>query len=359
MSRELETRSHDDDFASLIPGWSGHGVFVHHDETTGTWIFVALHSARLGRPSGGSRMKVYPGLRHALRDAMRLAEGMTSKWAGIGVPFGGGKAVLAVPEIPGGDERRDLMRRYGDLIESLAGAFATGADLGTTAEDMAVIAERTGYVLGVDHETGESTDPGPFTARGVFEGLRAAVAHVFGSDDLTGRSVVVQGIGGVGGPLARLLTDAGAEVLLSDLDRERLEALAGEIGAEILPAEKALERECDVFAPCAVGGVLNEETIPTLGCRIVAGSANNQLREDADAERLRARGIVYAPDWVINAGGALAFALLAEGIDDHDELMSRVARIGDAVGEILAEAEETEITTLAAAKRRVERRLED
>lgn len=350
-------RSAKDDILPLIQSWDGNGVVVRHDRETDTWIFIAMHSSVLGPSAGGSRMKVYEGLRDALNDAMRLATGMTSKWAALGMELGGGKTVLAVPHPLEGDERDGLLRRYGELIDSLGGSFYTGADLGTTADDMATIAGRTRYVFGVDHDTGESTDPGPFTARGVFEGLRAAVGHVFESDSLSGRSVLVQGVGGVGNPLSHLLAEAGAEVLLSDLDTERARELAEATGGAAVDPDDALEYRCDVFAPCAVGGVLSRHTVSHLNCRIVAGSANNQLQKDDDALRLHERGILYVPDFILNAGGAMALVLMANGHEDRGELMERVATIGPTVGEILTTADAQGTTPLDAAAVIVERRL--
>ncbi|MDA8020515.1 MAG: leucine dehydrogenase [Thermoanaerobaculia bacterium] len=350
-------RAAKDDILPLIETWDGESFVIRFDEETGTWIFLALHSSVLGRPSGGTRMKVYEGLRDAVLDSMRLARGMTAKWAGLDMDIGGGKAVLAIPGPLEGAARDGLLRRYGDLIHSLSGAFATGADLGTTAADMATIARSTHYVFGVDHETGESTDPGPFTARGVFEGLRASVESVFGDAIMAGRSVLVQGVGGVGRPLSHLLAEAGADVFVSDLDAGRAAELAREVGGREVDPDDALSYECDVFAPCAVGGILSRYTIQHLHCRIVAGSANNQLQEDEDAQRLHERGIVYAPDYILNAGGAMALALMADGLTDRDVLLNRVAAIGQVVGEILSDSAEHGTTPLEAASRIVERRL--
>lgn len=350
------TPTTDRDLLDLIAAWDGQGVVVRHDPPTGSWIFIALHDATLGRPTGGTRMKVYPTLADGLRDAQRLAEGMTYKWAGVGLPFGGGKAVLAIPRPLDRDEREGLWRRYADFLESLRGAFATGADLGTGPEAMALIARRTRWVMGAEQNAAE-VDPGPFTARGVFYGLRAAVAQVFGSSDLTGRSVLVEGLGGVGLPLARQLADAGARLLLADLDAAKAETLAAELGAEAVPLEKVVGTAVDVYAPCAIGATLNAEAIPRLACRLVAGSANNQLAEEADAERLEQRGILYVPDYVINAGGAVAIAMLQDGESDHQVIFRRVEGLGDTVAAILAEAAEEGITPLAAARRRVDRLL--
>lgn len=343
------------DFLPLLEAWDGEGVVVRHDRPTGTWLFIALHSSVLGGPTGGTRMKVYPGLRDAMRDVMRLAEGMTHKWAGLGADYGGGKAVLAIHRPLDVDERRGLMRRYGALLETLAGAFKTGADLGTGPRDMADVASVSRYVLGIDPKTGESVDPGPFTARGVLAGIRAAARQRLGRDDLTGLKVVIQGVGGVGDPLARGLSDAGAAVVVSDADPDKASSLAGKLGVVHLPAHRVHTEPCDVFAPCAIGGVLSEETITSLGCKIIAGSANNQLLEEDDADRLAKWGVLYVPDYIVNAGGALAFSLIKEGLTDRASLEQRVDAIGDAVGDILAEAEASQTTPLHTARRRVDR----
>ncbi|MEO1369517.1 MAG: Glu/Leu/Phe/Val dehydrogenase family protein, partial [Acidobacteriota bacterium] len=253
-------------------------------------------------------------------------------------------------------ERRGLMHRYGTLLDTLS-TFSTGADLGTSAVDIAHMAERTGCVLGLDPETGEALDPGPFTARGVLAGIQAAVRHVDGDGDLDGKSVLVQGLGGVGRPLARLLADAGATVLLCDTQLERAERLAAEIGGRAVPSNRVFTERCDVFSPCAVGGVLNEETISTLGCRIVAGSANNQLQGEDDADRLAKWGVLYIPDYIVNAGGAMAVSLMNDGLRDREALFGRVDGIASAVSGILEEAAASQSTPLATARRRVDRLL--
>jgi leucine dehydrogenase len=356
----------DSDLQELISGWDGQAVVVHRDPPTGAWIFIALHDATLGRPTGGTRMKPYPSPAAALRDAMRLAEGMTHKWAAVGVPFGGGKAVIAPPGPLAGDERRALLRRYGRLIATLNGSFSTGEDLGTTPQDMAEIHRETRWVMAAGAgDDGAPLDPGPFTARAVFHGMAAAVRHAFGGGptptNLAGRTVLVQGVGDVGAPLARLLRPAGARLLLADLDPARAEALAAELGGApeciTVPAAEVYDTECDVFAPCAVGAVLNETTIPRLRCRVVAGSANNQLAEREDSLRLHRRGILYAPDYLINGGGALAFGLLELGVTDVPELYARVEALGDSLSEIFAEAAGRDESPLAATHRRVERAL--
>jgi leucine dehydrogenase len=341
----------------LIRSWDGEEVAVHYDHPSGAWMFVCLHSTKRGPAGGGTRMKVYDTPADGLADAMRLSEGMTMKMAATGIPFGGAKAVIAVRELPEGDERRRILLRYGDLAASLGGNFQTGPDMNTTIADMDVIAERHRHVFCRSVEHGGSGDPGPFTARGVFHGIRASAAHVFGSPDLTERSVHVQGVGDVGAPLAEQLAQAGARVLVSDIDTARASSLAGQIGAEVVPPETALAVECDVYAPCAVGGTLNAETIPRLRCRIVAGSANNQLAEPADATRLRDSGILYAPDYVINAGGVI-HAWGTESLGWSPEAVEeRLAGIGDSLAEIYTRAEAEGVTTEAAAERLARSRL--
>lgn len=346
----------DDELLRTLAAWDGDGVVVRHDAPTGTWIFIALHDSTFGRPAGGTRMKVYPRPVDGLIDAQRLAEGMTYKWAGVGVEYGGGKAVLAIPRPLDAVEKEGLFRRYGDFVESLSGGFATGADLGAGPAVMEAIAQRTDWVVGTPRD-GKSEDPGPFTARGVYCGLRAAVAHVFGSDEVAGRTILVEGLGGVGGPLARALAADGAELLLTDLDTAKAEAMAAELGGRAVPLDGAIEQPHDVYAPCAIGATLNADTIPRLAARIVAGSANNQLAEPADADRLHERGIVYAPDYVINAGGALAISVMEQGLVDRETLMAQVEAIGQTVGEILNEAAQGGIDPLSAARARVDRLL--
>ena len=342
----------------LIRDWGGEFVAVHHDSEADAWIFIAVHSSRLGRPVGGTRMRVYGSPEEGLRDAQRLAEGMTYKWAAIDFPLGGGKAVIALPAPPAAEAREALLERYGDLVEALSGAFGTGVDMGVGPEDVVVIARRTGYVFGRPPSEGGAGDPGPWTALGVFTGMEVAAGTVFGSSDLEGRTVVVQGVGDVGGPLARRLAEAGAALKLSDVDAGRAERLAGELGAERVPADDVYDEACDILAPCAVGGVLNAETIPRLRCRIVAGSANNQLGEAEDAERLLARGILYAPDYIINAGGAIAHGGL-EALDMNEaEVRERVLGIGPTLEAIFDESARDAASPVHAADRRARAVLE-
>jgi len=344
------------DIEAALRGWEGEAVIARFDRETEAWIFIALHSTALGTPVGGTRMRVYPSPGEGLRDAQRLAEGMTLKWATLEQPIGGGKAVLAMPGQLAADAREGLLRRYGMLVESLRGAFGTGEDLGTTPEDMAIIAAHTQYVHGTE-AGGRVADPGPFTARGVRRGIEAAARAALGRDDLSGVTVLVQGVGDVGFPLAEELAAQGARLFVSDVDGERVSRAVAALGATAVPPDEAWDIPCDVFAPCAVGGVLSARTVPRLACRVVAGSANIQLETAEDARRLHERGIVYVPDYVINAGGALAFALHRRGERDPQALFARMDDIGEIVAAVLAEAAADGGSPLDAAGRRARRAL--
>lgn len=323
---------------SLMRGWDGLGVVSSHHAATGSWIFVALHDDALGRPTGGCRLMEYESPAAALLDAMRLAEGMTWKWAAMGMQYGGAKSVLAVRGPLEDEARRSLFRRFGEVLNGLNGACGVGEDLGTTREDMAFLATVTPHVAGAGHG-GPPPDPGPFTAAGVHEGILAAVEHVDGVRDLSGKTVLVQGAGDVGGALAQLLAGSGAHLLISDLDAGRARAVAAACGGRTLDPAAVYDTPCDVYAPCAVGATVSERTIPRLRCRIIAGSANNQLEAAGDAERVRARGILYAPDYVISGGGAMAFALMEDGIRDSGELERRVRSIGGTLAGIFRDAD--------------------
>lgn len=341
----------------LVRAWDGEEVVLRYDRDGDAWMFVCIHSTKRGPAGGGTRMKVYPSPADGLADAMRLAGAMTLKMAATDIPFGGAKAVIAVPELPQGHERRRILLRFGELAASLGGNFQTGPDVNTTIADMDVIAERHEHVFCRSVELGGSGDPGPFTARGVFHGIRAGLAHVFGTPELAGRSVLVQGVGDVGARLAEQLAAAGARVVASDVDAARAEELAERIGAELVEPEAALERECDVYAPCALGATLNASSIPSLRCRIVAGCANNQLSEREDATRLREAGILYAPDYVINAGGVI-YAWGTESLGwDAAMVEARLAGIGDSLAEIFRRADADGVTTEDAADRLARSRL--
>jgi leucine dehydrogenase len=341
----------------LLEGWDGEEVAVRFDRDLATWMFVCVHSTRLGPACGGTRMKSYAEPGDALRDGLRLSGAMTAKNAVAGLPLGGGKAVLAVPEVPQGDRRRELFLRYGDLVRSLGGTYVTACDMNTSERDMNVVGERSPYVFGRSVANGGSGSSAPATATGVFHGIRASVAHAFGSPDLEGRTVLVQGVGSVGRILARQLGQAGARVSVSDVDRARAVEAAEALGAENVAAEDAFRTRCDVFSPNATGGILSSETIPELRCRIVAGAANNQLARPEDAELFGPLGILYAPDYVINAGGIIHLASLELFGEDEAQRDERLLGIGEALTEVFEAAAAENLSTGAAAELIVERRL--
>ena len=339
------------DFEALLAQWDGEHAVIRHDSETGAWMFVGVHSTVLGPAVGGTRMRVYPTPADGLKDVLRLSAAMTQKLAGTGYPRGGGKAVLAVPgELPTGEARRKLLLRYGELVASLGGTYRTAGDMNIKPDDLDVVAETCPWVYGASKSGGDS---GPGTARGVFHAIRATVEHVFGSADLSGRSVLVQGVGAVGANLANELSAAGAHVLVSDVDEGR----AAATGFETVPVERVIETEVDVYAPCAVGGILNTETIPRLACRAVAGAANNQLAEPADADRLAERGILFAPDYVVNSGGVIYLIGVVDEGWDEQQTEKGLAGIADTLRTLFAEADADGITPSEAANRMVQGRL--
>ena len=337
-------------FEALLAEWDGEHAIVRFDPESGAWMFVCLHSTARGPAGGGTRMRVYPIPADGLADAMRLSGAMTRKMAAAGMPGGGGKAVLAVPELPTGEPRKRLLRRYGELVASLGGSYRTAGDMNISPEDLDVVAETCPWVYGTSTRGGNS---GRGTARGALHAIRATVEHLFGSPDLDGRSVLVQGAGSVGQVLARELAESGARVLVSDID----EARASATGLETVAPERVVETEVDVYSPCAVGGTLNAESVPRLACRAIAGCANNQLAEPEDAERLAERGILYAPDYIVNAGGIVQLIGLEDEGWDEAQLEERLAGIGDTLRTLFLEADSDGITPDEAAERLVRRRL--
>jgi len=338
-------------FEDLLRSWDGEEALIRFDRQSGAWMFICIHSTARGPAGGGTRMRTYAASSDGLVDAMRLSAAMSRKMAVLGVSFGGGKAVLAVPELPLGEARRELLLRYGEMVASLGGTFRTAADLNISPTDLDVVAERCQFVYGTSEESGGGGDSGRGTARGVFYGIRASLAHSFGSDDLSGRTVLVQGVGSVGKALALLLAEAGANVLVSDLAAELADEVARSVNGAVIAADRVYDTECDVFAPCAVGGVLDADSVSRLRCRIVAGSANNQLASPADADRLHSAGILYAPDYVINAGGVLQLLGLEDLRWDEATLEEKLAGIGATLSAIYAKAESEGITSATAAER--------
>lgn len=327
------------------------------DEPTGLKAIIAIHSTVLGPALGGTRFYPYPDEYAALTDVLRLSEGMTMKAAAAGLDLGGGKAVIiGDPELISTEA---LLEAYGRAVDRLCGTYVTAEDVGTTVEMMTVVARRTRYVKGLPRELGGSGDPSPMTARGVHGSMRAVADHLWGDPSLQGRTVAIQGVGKVGAPLAERVAAEGARVLIADIDTEDVKTVAARIDAEIVDPDRILEVNCDILAPCAMGAVLSESSIPRLNCVAVVGSANNQLADDADADRLAARGILYAPDYVVNAGGIVNIAVeVKTGFYSRDTAGERVDRIASRLAEILAVSVREGITPQAAAERLAHERIE-
>ncbi|MDI6100989.1 Glu/Leu/Phe/Val dehydrogenase dimerization domain-containing protein [Actinoplanes sp. NEAU-A12] len=318
-------------------------VVVERGARSGFPIIVAVHSTALGQAVGGCRLAVYSDWRDGFDDALRLSAAMTSKTALAGLPNGGGKTVVALPRARPVD-RRAVLHDVADVIEGLGGIYATGPDVGTGPGDMVTIGERTNHVLCRDG------DSSPGTAAGVLAALRAVAADRFGSPDPAGRSFAVLGVGRVGTHVVRLLSAAGARVLCSDVDASR-RTVAESLGATWTDPRSCLTAEVDVLVPAALGGVLTPATVPALRCAAVAGPANNQLDEPATADLLHARGILWAPDVVVSAGGIIH--ALATGLhrEEPSRVAARIAAVGETLAGILEAARETSSTPAAAASR--------
>ncbi len=299
--------------------------------------FIALHSTRLGPAAGGLRMRPYDSEADAITDVMRLSEGMTYKNAAAGLPLGGGKAVIM------GDPARQktpaLLATFGRAIEGLAGRYYTAEDMGMTPADMGVLAGETAYVAGLASGEFASGDPSPITARGIFNAIRTTARHRFGDDSLAGKTVSVQGLGNVGWHLCEFLRAAGAKLIVTDIDESRITRAADELGAAAAGLDDIYSAEADVFAPCAIGGILNDETIPMLKVQAVAGGANNQLATRADSVALHQRGILYAPDFVANGGGIINVATEILRIADRAGFVAeKLAALDTTMDNILTEA---------------------
>ena len=322
------------------------------------YCIVAVHSTARGPALGGCRMWQYDDSRAAVRDALRLSRAMTYKSAVAGLPLGGGKGVIMLRGDALTPERRlAALEDFGETVDQLGGAYITAEDVGTSAADMEVIAERTKHVKGLSRERGGSGDPSPYTALGVVTAIEVCCERMFGSGALEGRSVALAGLGHVGAHIARRLAEAGAKLLVADVD-EAKRPLAEQLGARWVTPEEALTAEVDVYAPCALGAVLNDDTVPELRCPIVAGAANNQLADDRIADLLNARGILWAPDFVANAGGIVNIAVeLEPGGYDPQRAEQRVRGIGDTLRRLFEDAASMQATPLTAAMELARRNL--
>ena len=338
------------------PDFDDHeSVTVVRDRASGLTAILAIHSTQLGPAAGGTRFWHYPDPALAMRDALRLSRGMSYKNAMAELPMGGGKAVILA------DARRtktpEMLAAFGDAVEALGGRYVTAEDVGISLADMVAVAKRTRHVSGLPAEdTAAGGDPGPFTAMGIYHGIKAAVLHKLGKDGVKGVHIAVQGTGSVGGGVARLLHRDGARLTVADVDAVRAKTLARELDAEAVAAESIVGVACDVFSPNALGAILDDEGIARLDCAVVAGGANNQLARPEHGAALAERGILYAPDYVINAGGIISVTLehLARQNGAHcdiNEVRKRLAQIPDRLLAIWRESEATKVSPDVVADR--------
>jgi leucine dehydrogenase len=333
-------------------------VVFGYDEATGLRSVIAIHSTVLGPAAGGCRMWPYASTTEAVTDALRLSRGMSYKNAMAGLPFGGGKAVIIGDS---GKKSAELLHAYGRFVDSQGGRYITAEDVGTTTTDMEHVANVTPYVSGLSRNLGEAGgDPAPKTALGVFLGLKAAVKFRLGRSDLAGLSVAVQGVGGVGYHLCKLLAAEGVQLRVADVRQSATQRVNDEFNAVTVPVESVLAQDVEVIAPCALGAILNQVSIPTIRARIVAGAANNQLAEERDGTALQAAGVLYAPDYVVNAGGIISVAREYNGGATDAQVVSEIQAIPSRLTEIFERARRegrpTNAVADAMARERIGRR---
>jgi len=338
-------------------GSMGHeSVIFCRNEDVGLKAIIAVHNTTLGPGLGGCRLYDYKSEEDALYDVLRLSRGMTYKAAITGLDLGGGKAVIiGDPSI----KSEALFRAFGRHVEAVGGRYITAEDMNTNVEDMNYIRRETLYVTGAGAHVGGSGDPAPVTAWGVYHGIRACLEVTTGNSDVRGRSIAIQGVGNVGYRLAGYLHENGAKLIYSDINRRNIDRAMAEYGGQVVEADEFFGVECDVLAPCAIGGIINERTIPMIRAPILAGAANNILAvEMQDAQLLRDRGIVYAPDYVINAGGLINVDCERMGWS-HEKAMDDTASIFDTVKKVLNKAEADNVSTILASNRIAEERIEN
>lgn len=332
-------------------------VVFCQDAETGLKAIIGIHDTTLGPALGGTRMWNYKTEEAAIRDVLRLSRGMTFKASISGLNLGGGKAVII------GDSRKDktdaLMQKFGEYVNSLSGRYITAEDVGINTHDMKMVKSKTDHVTGIPEEMGGSGDPSPVTAYGVFMGMKAAAKYRYGNDKLAGKTVLVQGIGHVGETLVKYLVEDGAHVIINDIHQDRMEEVARKYQAEIYNGDNPYGLEMDIYAPCALGATVNDETIPQLKCDIIAGAANNQLaREDVHGEAVKAANILYAPDFLINAGGLIN--VYSEIVKyKRSEVMRKTENIYDTTLRIFNMSELEGITTHAAALKIAQQRIDE
>ena len=333
---------------SRYEDYADHEKVLHCiDEESGLNAIIAIHSTRLGPAVGGCRMRPYASFDEAVTDALRLSRGMTYKSAMVHLPMGGGKSVIIGD--PQTEKSEALLRAMGRFVNTLEGKYLTAEDSGIRVQDLLVMAKETRWVSGFHQKKkagGEvsSGDPSPVTALGVYEGIKAALDYKFGKKSVAGVRIAVQGVGNVGANLVRMLAADGAELVISDVDHLAVNRLVDELDIKSVPAELILEQDVDILAPCAMGGVVNADSLKVIKASIIAGAANNQLSRPEIGCLLRKKDILYAPDYVINAGGIIDVYFEESGYD-YEKVMAKVRHIGDALREIFQQADERKLPT--------------
>ncbi|WP_433595093.1 Leu/Phe/Val dehydrogenase [Lysinibacillus xylanilyticus] len=324
------------------------------DEASGLKAIIAIHDTTLGPALGGARMWTYASEENVIEDALRLARGMTYKNAAAGLNLGGGKTVIIGD--PFKDKNEEMFRALGRFIQGLNGRYITAEDVGTTVADMDLIHEETNYVTGISPAFGSSGNPSPVTAYGVYRGMKAAAKEAFGSESLEGRTISVQGLGNVAYKLCEYLHNEGAKLVVTDINQAAIDRVVNDFDATAVAPEEIYSQEVDIFAPCALGAIINDETIPQLKAKVIAGSANNQLQDSRHGDYLHELGIAYAPDYVINAGGVINVADELYGYNS-ERAMKRVEGIYDSIEKIFEISKRDGIPTYVAANRLAEERI--
>jgi len=330
-------------------------VILAQDKSSGLKAIIAIHDTTLGPALGGTRMWTYASEDEAIIDALRLARGMTYKNAAAGLELGGGKAVIIGD--PRADKSEALFRAFGRYVQGLNGRYITAEDVGTTVQDMDYIHLETDYVTGISPEFGSSGNPSPLTAYGVYRGMKAAAKVAFGDDHLSGKTIAVQGVGNVSYHLLKYLYEEGAYLIVSDIYEEKVKKAIDDFKVKVVGINDIYSVDCDIFSPNALGAVLNDHTIPLIKAKLIAGAANNQLKEKKHGEELRNKGILYAPDFVINAGGVINVADELNGYN-RERAMKKVETIYDNVYKVFQIADKEQISTNQAAEKMAEDRIE-
>jgi len=325
------------------------------DKNSGLKAIIALHDTTLGPALGGTRMWTYSSEEEAIEDALRLAKGMTYKNAAAGLDLGGGKTVIIGD--PKKDKNPEMFRAFGRYVQGLNGRYITAEDVGTTVDDMDLIHLETEFVTGVSAYNGASGNPSPVTAYGVYKGIKAAAKEAFGSDSLEGKTIAVQGIGNVAYALCEFLYKEGASLIVTDINKDAVQKAVDAFGAKAVDPEDIYDVACDIYAPCALGAVINDHTIPRLKAKVIAGSANNQLKSTKHGDIIHEKGIVYAPDYVINAGGVINVADELIGYN-QERAMKKVETIYNSLERVFEIAKRDNITTYVAADRMAEERIQ-